>query len=272
VSVETIRRPAAGPARAHQPGFATVALGLAGRNLLLVRRRPSVFIPSLLMPLFILVATAGAFRGIGALPQLAGESYLAFTVPLAAVMGAGFAGVNSGMTLARDLEGGFFSRLAASPAPRLALVTGPLIAAVARSAFTTTMVLFVAALGNVGPPGGLGLPVLYLITSGFAAATSCWALGVALRARTIQAVPVMQVVVFLAVFTSVAYTPREALSGWLRDVADWNPVTPVLEAARSAELAGAAWGEVWPGLVALAALITVLAGFALAGLARLNER
>ena len=38
---------------------------LAGRSLLLVRRLPSVFIPSLVMPLFILVATAGAFHGNG---------------------------------------------------------------------------------------------------------------------------------------------------------------------------------------------------------------
>ena len=37
------------------------SLWLAGRSLLLVRRLPSVFIPSLVMPLFILVATAGKF-------------------------------------------------------------------------------------------------------------------------------------------------------------------------------------------------------------------
>src|SRR5687768_9924844 len=99
-----------------------VALALLLRNLLLVRRTPSVFIPSLVMPLFILVATSGAFRGISALPEFEGASYLAFTVPMAALLGAGFAGINSGLTLARDLEGGFFARLQASPAPRLALL------------------------------------------------------------------------------------------------------------------------------------------------------
>ena len=120
------------------------SLGLAGRNLLLVRRVPSVFIPSLVMPLFILISTSGAFRGIGALPDFAGASYLAFTLPMAATMGAGFAGVNSGMTLARDLEGGFFDRLQASPVPRIALLRGPLLAAVARSLFTTTVVYIAA--------------------------------------------------------------------------------------------------------------------------------
>ena len=39
-----------------------VSRGLAWRSLILVRRMPSVFLPSLVMPLFILVATAGASR------------------------------------------------------------------------------------------------------------------------------------------------------------------------------------------------------------------
>ena len=98
-----------------------VSLGLCGRSLILVRRMPSVFIPSLVMPLFILIATSGAFRGIAAL--FGGVSYLAFTIPLALTMGGGFAGINSGMTLARDLEGGFFARLQSSPAPRVAPAT-----------------------------------------------------------------------------------------------------------------------------------------------------
>ena len=108
-----------------------VSLGLAGRSLILVRRMPSVFLPSLIMPLFILIATSGAFRGISLLPQFDGVSYLRFTIPLATVMGAGFAGMNAGMTLARDIEGGFADRLIASPAPRITLIAGPLIAAAA---------------------------------------------------------------------------------------------------------------------------------------------
>jgi ABC-2 type transport system permease protein len=249
-----------------------VTMGLAGRNLLLVRRMPSVFIPSLVMPLFILVATSGAFRGIGALPAFAGHSYLAFTIPLAVTMGAGFAGVNSGMTLARDLEGGFFDRLQTSPAPRLALLGGPLLAAMARSLFTTTVVFVAGLIGGVALPGGLGTLIVYLLAMGWAAAASAWAMGVALRARTIQSAPLMQVVVFLAVFTSVAYTPRSALTGWLHTVANWNPVTRILESSRAAELTGVAWAHTWPGLAAVAGLLAVLAVFALTGLARLNTR
>lgn len=248
-----------------------VSLALAGRMLLLVRRSPSLFIPSLVIPLFILVSTAGAFRGVENLPQLQGASYLAFTVPMAATLGAGFAGTTSGLGLARDLENGFFSRLQASPVPRLALATAPLIAAMARSLLTTTIVLVAGYIGGTGFAGVAPTAVLYLLPLLFSGVTALWATGVALRARTIQAAPIMQIAVFLSVFLSVAYTPREAQTGWLATVADYNPMTFVLEAARAAEFSGVAWADLWPGLAALAGMLVVLGTWAVTGLRRLDR-
>lgn len=249
-----------------------VSLGLAGRSLILVRRMPSVFLPSLIMPLFILIATSGAFRGISLLPQFDGVSYLRFTIPLATVMGAGFAGMNAGMTLARDIEGGFADRLIASPAPRITLIAGPLIAAACRSLFTTTVVLIAGMIGGIWPPGLGGTLLVYGLAVTFSAASACWCMGVAFRARTIQAAPAMQVVIFLAVFTSVAYAPREVLHGWLRHVSNANPVTYLMEASRGAELHTLHWGLLWPGLVAGAALLAALGTWALTGLRSLSSR
>jgi ABC-2 type transport system permease protein len=248
-----------------------VAVALAGRLLLLVRRSPALFVPSLVIPLFILVSTAGAFRGIEDLPQLQGTSYLAFTVPMAATLGAGFAGTTSGLTLARDLQGGFFSRLQASPAPRLALAAAPLMAAMARSLLTTTIVLIAGYVGGTGFAGAGPTAILYLIPLLFSGIAALWATGVALRARTIQAAPIMQIAVFLSVFLSVAYTPRGAQTGWLATVSDYNPMTFVLEAARAAEFTGVTWADLWPGLASLAGMLAVLGVWALTGLRRLDR-
>lgn len=249
---------------------AAVSGMLAWRAIILVRRMPSVFIPSLVMPLFILVATSGAFHGVGALP-IGTTSYLAFTIPFATVMGAGFAGVNAGTTLARDIEGGFVDRLVSSPAPRVSLVAGPLTAAAMRSVFTTTVVLIAGTIGGVNPPGVAGTLIVYVMAAGFGIATALWSMGVALRTGTVQAAPLMQLVVFMAIFTSVAYAPRELQHGWLKTIADWNPVTRILEASRATELGGAAWDDVWPGLAAIALLLVVVGTWALTGLRRLGR-
>ncbi len=57
------------------------------------------------------------------------------------------------MTMARDIEGGFVDRLVVSPAPRITLIVGPLMAAGLRSLFTTTVVLSAGLIGGVGLPG-----------------------------------------------------------------------------------------------------------------------
>ena len=82
----------------------------------------------------------------------------------------------------------------------------------------------------------------------------------------------MQVVIFLSVFTSVAYAPREVLSGWLRTVADVNPVTYLMEASRAAERGVLGWSEIRPAAIAITALLAVLGTWALTGLASLGRR
>jgi ABC-2 type transport system permease protein len=55
---------------------------------------------------------------------------------------------------------------------------------------------------------------------------------VALRLRTMQAGPVMQMPVFLVLFFAPVYVPLALLQGWIHDVARVNPITRVLEAGR----------------------------------------
>jgi ABC-2 type transport system permease protein len=48
-----------------------------------------------------------------------------------------------------------------------------------------------------------------------------------------QAGPVMQIPVFLALFFAPVYVPLALLEGWIEAVATVNPLTRVLEAGRS---------------------------------------
>ena len=100
-----------------------------------------------------------------------------------------------------------------------------------------------------------GLYALALVVN---VASTLWAAGVAMRLRTMQAGPVMQMPVFLILFFAPVYVPIELLEGWIEAVASVNPTTALLEAGRSL-LAGS------PDDVALAFAVafTLVAGFGL---------
>ena len=54
-----------------------------------------------------------------------------------------------------------------------------------------------------------------------------------MRLRTMQAGPLMQMPVFLVLFFAPVYVPLTLLTGWIETLATLNPLTYVLEAARS---------------------------------------
>jgi ABC-2 type transport system permease protein len=80
---------------------------------------------------------------------------------------------------------------------------------------------------------GIDLVGLYLLALLAHLAGMLWATGVALRFRTIQAGPLMQMPVFTVLFLSPVYVPLSLLQGWIEGVATVNPFTRVLEAGRS---------------------------------------
>jgi ABC-2 type transport system permease protein len=74
-----------------------------------------------------------------------------------------------------------------------------------------------------------GLIVLAYLVSASATLFAC---GVAMRLRSMQAGPLMQMPVFLVLFLAPVYVPLDLLSGWVHGVAQVNPFTPVIETGR----------------------------------------
>ena len=240
-----------------------ITTAVAGRSLMLIPRMPSTFIPSLIMPIFFTIAIAGAFSGLVDLPGFPGEQMLDWVVPFTSLQGAAFAGITTGLGVARDLESGFFDRFLLSPVPRTSLLFGPLLAAVLRSFFAVSLTLAIGFLGGVNVPGGIaGIGMLILATIGVSLIAGEWATALALRFKTMQAAPLMQTAVFLSFFLSTAQMPLHLLTGWLHTVARFNPFTNILELARQGFLGQVTWQNTWPGLVSMAGLITVLGVFA----------
>jgi len=238
---------------------------------MLIPRQPSTFFPSLMMPVFLTISFAGAFSGIVLLAGFPAEKAIDWFVPMTALQGAAFAGITTGMGTARDMENGFYDRFLLSPAPRMALLLGPLIAAVLRAFIPLAILLLLALVGGANfRDGWLGVAALAIAGLGFALAAGAWAVGLALRFKTQQIVPLMQSGTFLIVFLSTAQMPLELLGGWLHAVARVNPMTYILELARQGFLGQVAWSTTWPGLLALAGLVGVLGTFAARGMQKVT--
>jgi ABC-2 type transport system permease protein len=246
----------------------SIAHGVAWRALHTFLTNPSFFVPALLFPLFFFTAFAGGLSGLRNVPGFDyPQGYTAFQFVFVILQSAAFGGVFTGFGIARDFESGFSRRLLLAAPHRTGIVLGYALAALGRWLVTAAVVTVVAfAVGmNVG---GSGIGLLGLFALGFVlnVAAVLFAMGVAMRLRTMQAGPVMQMPVFLLLFFAPVYVPLSLLEGWIHAVASVNPITFVLESGRG--FVAAEPTEVVPAFAAVAAMAVLLTWWALTGLRR----
>jgi len=244
----------------------SVARGVAWRTLHNVFTNPALFIPSLLFPLFFFTAFAGGLSGIAKAPGFDfPDGYTTFQFVFVLLQSAAFGGVFTGFGIARDFEGGFARRLLLAAPHRTGIVLGYAAAALVRWAVTAILLTIIAlAVGMKVSGSGVDLFGLYGLGLLVNVAAVLWASGVAMRLRTMQAGPVMQMPVFLVLFFAPVYVPLTLLQGWIHAVAVVNPLTRVVEAARG--LISGSPTEVAAAYVTGIALAAVFSLWALRGL------
>ena len=189
-------------------------------------------------------------------------------MPVGLLQGACRRAGEARVNLARDIERGWFDRLLLSPTPRSVLLAGIVASASLRALLPASFLLIVAFSIGVDVPNPLELGLALVLVMGLAATMACYAILVALRFRTQQAAPLMQVGSFIAVLFTTSYAPRDLLSGWLRTISDINPVTHVLEGVRQGFVGDVTWADTWPAFLSLAGLIAVLGALAVRGMRR----
>ena len=115
-----------------------------------------------------------------------------------------------------------------------------------------------------GSVGDLLAILVIAIMLNFAA--TLFASGLAMRFRTLQAAPLIQLPAFLIIMTAPVYVPRNLIEGWVASVASVNPMTAVLEAGRNLIIGAPA--ETLLALGVAAGLIAVMINWARTGLRR----
>lgn len=246
-------------------GFRRASLAIAWRQLHTMFTNPAFLLPSLLMPIFFFTAFAGGLSAVGNSPGFDYPDYTTFQFVFVLLQSAVFGGVFAGFSVAADFETGFSRRLLLGVRARTALITGYVLAALGRALVTWTVVTAVAVVAGIEVSGsGLDLASLLLIAVFLNIAAMLFSAGIAMRLRTMQAGPLIQLPAFLVIMTAPVYVPRDLIEGWVATVSDYNPITATLEAGRELIIGGHA--ETWLALGVGAGLIAVMGVWALRGL------
>ena len=243
-----------------------VAGAVARRNTRIFFTNPSLLIPSILFPMVFLIGFAGGLSSVRRVPGFDFTSgYTAFQFVFVFLQSAAFGGVFTGFGVARDFESGFARRLLLASPSRPAIVLGYAVSGMVRFAFNSVMITVAAFIGGMHVGGG-GVDFVGLVFLGALVnvAATLFATGVALRTRTVQSGPVMQIPIFLILFLAPVYVPHDLLTGWIKTVSSFNPATALLQAGRGFisgvhETTGIAF-------VSGAALAALMALYALRGL------
>jgi len=200
-------------------------------------RQPAQLAPAFIFPLFFAALGAASFHKLAQDPYFTeniATSFLNYAIAGALVQGVLFGSVSASGDLATDIEQGFFERLLASPVSRTSIILGRLgsamvVAMVQVVVFLAIFMVFGARI-ETGVVGFFGLLIggalLALAMAGLMS-------GVAVRSGSPEVVQGSFPLVFALMFLSSAFFPRIYMTGWYRTVADWNPMSHIVEGMQS---------------------------------------
>ncbi|ELS52147.1 putative Daunorubicin resistance transmembrane protein [Streptomyces viridochromogenes Tue57] len=247
---------------------------MLGRQLRRIRNNPGLLILTQTMPITMLLFFGYVFGSALAMP---GGQYRSFLVPGLLVATAAN-GIMTGMfQAAQDTHRGVMDRFRTLPMSRAAVPLGQAGAdLVVTAAGTVPFLLVGLAVGwriegsALQAAGALGLLLLFRF------ATTWVGIFLGLLTRSEEAAGQLGGATFLLPLLSNAYIPTDGLPGWLRTLAEWNPISAVTTALRdlfgnAPVPEGAAWPVAHPvagSLVWCAVLLALFAPLAVRRYAR----
>lgn len=198
------------------------------------RQAPIAYVFPLMMTAVGLVLFGELLKRMAELPAFPAETYRDWLLPggvlLPGMMGAGF----SGISLAGDVDSGYFERLRLVPVRPNAHVFGRLLFEGLRIVPAAVVILISAQLqGAEIESGPLGFAALVAISAVWAMAYNGLFNAVALQAGNAQGPQGLLPLFGPLSFVSSLWIPTQYMPGWAEAVAKVNPLTRVIELARA---------------------------------------
>jgi ABC-2 type transport system permease protein len=214
------------------------ALGL--RSVKQTFRRPQLLAPIVVFPTILLAIQTG---GAGSAIDLPGfpevQSFLQFMLAGAMMQSLMLAGNSGAGALAVDIEMGFIDRLFSAPISRFTIVLGRLAGTAALGLFAALWFLAIGLVFGAKIESGVwgALIAIVLVTS---AALAVGGIGAAIALRTGSASVVQGLfpLVLVVLFVSSAFFPAELMIEPAKVIAEYNPMSFVVEGIRTPIVSG----------------------------------
>ncbi len=222
---------------ARPSGFVRDTITVAGRGLRSIPRDIESVVPAVVVPVFLFAVIVGSLNETTTAILPPGFDFEAFQIPVAIIFAV--TGVSRATVLVLDVQSGYLDRLLMTPVRRLAILLGLMV-----SDFVLVVALAVLpvalgfALGVEFASGALGVLAFLGLAGLWGVAFAGFPYAVALRTGSPAAVNSAFIITLPFIFLTTAFVPEELLSGWLQEVAKYNPVTYVLEGLRSLIVVG----------------------------------
>ncbi len=219
-------------------------LTITRRNLVKVRRVPELIVFATLSPIMFVLLFRYVFGS--AIPLPPGISYAEFLLPGIFAQTIVFGATISGAAMAEDLQKGLIDRFRSLPMAPSAVLVGRTVADLALNALSIVVMGVTGLLVGWRVRSSLGeaLAGVALLLL-FAYAMSWLMVTVGLLVRTPEVVQQASfIVIFPLTFVANTFVPTNNFPTVLKWIADWNPVSAVVQAARDL------FGNTAPGLSA----------------------
>src|SRR4051794_5905718 len=222
------------------------------RNLLHIRRYPSLSIMLVAQPILFLLLFVYVFGGtLGAgLPGQQGggdrTDYLVYITPGILIMTVASVALGTAISTATDMTTGIIARFRTMDIARVSVLTGHVLGAVIKTGFAVVIVAAVAVLlgfrSDAGPVGWLGAIGLLLL---IAFSLTRLPAGLGRAADSVETASNAPLFLVMLPFISSGFVPTDAMPTGLRIFAENQPFTPMIDTLRALVTGAEAGADLW---------------------------
>jgi ABC transporter DrrB family efflux protein len=239
----------------------TDTLVLARRNLIRIPRQPDLLIAYTIQPVMFVLLFVYVFGGA---IQTPGFDYVDFLMPGIIVQSIAFGGFVTALGLSEDVQKGLIDRFRSLPMSRAAVLAGRTFSDILLNLLSLVVLIAVGVLAGFNFVTGVGEILLGIVLLLFFGYAFSWIFAlVGLYSSTPEtANSIGFTAIFPLTFASSAFVPADSMPDGLRQFAEANPITTVVDAVRSLWLDTPAGSDVWMAFVWCVILIAVFAPLA----------